>query len=139
MSDQENPTTHLSDFLKCPTCKDFQNAMAVMLEEHRPSRMPFFDRLANLPSAVVTDSLFLGEIHLVYQSAMHATRAAVYLLPHLDAPGLRKRKLQIFIDDDGLPGGVASGAASAKDAMSVSKYFIRFTGSIFCHVRVTCV
>jgi hypothetical protein len=26
-------------------------------------------------------------------------------LPHLDSPGLRQRKLQIFIDDDGLPGG----------------------------------
>src|SRR5208282_3272034 len=37
--------------------------------------------------------------------AMHATRAAVYYLPHLDSPALRKRKLQIFIDDDGLAGG----------------------------------
>jgi hypothetical protein len=36
---------------------------------------------------------------------MHATRAAVYLLPHLDSPAMRKRKLKIFIDDDGLPGG----------------------------------
>jgi hypothetical protein len=36
---------------------------------------------------------------------MHATRAAVYYLPYLDSPALRKRKLQIFIDDDGLPGG----------------------------------
>jgi hypothetical protein len=26
-------------------------------------------------------------------------------LPHLDSPALRKRKLQIFVDDDGLPGG----------------------------------
>jgi hypothetical protein len=105
VSNQENPTTNRSDFLKSPACEDFQNAMATMLEEHRPSRMPFFGRLANLPRAVVSDPLFLGEIHLIYQSAMHATRAAVYLLPHLDAPGLRKRKLQIFIDDDGLPGG----------------------------------
>jgi pyrroloquinoline quinone (PQQ) biosynthesis protein C len=47
----------------------------------------------------------LGQIHLVYQAAMHATRAAVYYLPHLDSPALRKRKLQIFVDDDGLPGG----------------------------------
>jgi hypothetical protein len=47
----------------------------------------------------------LGQIHLVYQSAMHATRAAVYYLPHLDRPALRKRKLQIFIDDDGLADG----------------------------------
>jgi hypothetical protein len=36
---------------------------------------------------------------------MHATRAAVYYLPHLDSPALRKRKLEIFVDDDGLPGG----------------------------------
>jgi len=36
---------------------------------------------------------------------MHATRAAVYYFPHLDSLALRKRKLQIFIDDDGLPGG----------------------------------
>jgi pyrroloquinoline quinone (PQQ) biosynthesis protein C len=47
----------------------------------------------------------LGEIYLVYQAAMHATRAAVYYLPHLDSPGLRKRKLRILTDDDGLPGG----------------------------------
>ena len=48
---------------------------------------------------------FSVEIHLIYQSAMHATRAAVYYLPHLDSPALRKRKLRIFVDDDGLPGG----------------------------------
>jgi hypothetical protein len=96
VSNQENPTTHLSDFLKSPACEDFQNAMATMLEEHRPSRMPFFDRLANLPSAVVRDPSFLGEIHLIYQSAMHATRAAVYLLPHLDAPGSEAETPNIY-------------------------------------------
>ena len=53
----------------------------------------------------MSDPSFLGQILLVYQSAMHATRAAVYYLPHLDSPALRKRKLQIFIDDDGLPNG----------------------------------
>ena len=105
MSNQEEPTSPLSDFLKSTPPEDFPNAMAALLEEHRPSRMPFFGRLATLPSNLVGDPLFLGQIHLVYQSAMHATRAAVYYLPHLDAPALRKRKLQIFIDDDGLPGG----------------------------------
>ncbi|HMD64135.1 MAG TPA: hypothetical protein VKF83_09195 [Stellaceae bacterium] len=49
--------------------------------------------------------MLLGEIHLVYQSAMHATRASVYYLPHLDSPALRKRKLRILIDDDGLADG----------------------------------
>jgi hypothetical protein len=76
-----------------------------MLEEHRPSRMPFFQRLASLPHATAGDPRLLGEIHLFYQAAMHATRASVYYLPHLDSPALRKRKLRIFIDDDGLADG----------------------------------
>jgi hypothetical protein len=83
----------------------FPRAIRCLLEEHRPSRMPFFRHLANLPFPVVSDPRLLGQIHLIYQSAMHATRAAVYYLPHLDSPALRKRKLQILIDDDGLPGG----------------------------------
>jgi hypothetical protein len=74
-------------------------------EDHHPLRSPFFKRLRNLPAAVACDPELLGKIHLVYQSAMHATRAAVYYLPHLDSPAMRKRKLRIFIDDDGLPGG----------------------------------
>src|SRR5215831_10730314 len=85
--------------------EDLPKALAAILEEHRPSRMPFFRRLAGLPRTVASDPRLLGEIHLVYQSAMHATRAAVYYLPHLDRPALRKRKLQILIDDDGLADG----------------------------------
>jgi hypothetical protein len=73
--------------------------------EHRPSQMPFFQHLRMLPRPVAGDPQMLGELYLIYQAAMHATRAAVYFLPHLDSPALRKRKLQIFIDDDGLPGG----------------------------------
>jgi hypothetical protein len=87
------------------TIEDLPNALAAILEEHRASRMPFFSRLAGLPRALASDRRLLGQIHLVYQSAMHATRAAVYYLPHLDGPALRKRKLQIFIDDDGLADG----------------------------------
>ena len=84
---------------------EFPTVLAGLLEPHRPSRMPFFARLGALPRAVASDPQFLGQIHLFYQAAMHATRAAVYYLPHLDSPALRRRKLQIFIDDDGLPGG----------------------------------
>jgi hypothetical protein len=84
---------------------EFPVAMRALAEQHRPSRMPFFQNLAALDYAVASDPSFLGQIHLIYQSAMHATRAAVYYLPHLDSPALRKRKLQIFVDDDGLPGG----------------------------------
>jgi hypothetical protein len=83
----------------------FPSEIEAFLEEHRPSRMPFFKHLAALPFSVASDPLLLGQIHLIYQSAMHATRAAVYYLPHLDSPALRKRKLQILVDDDGLPGG----------------------------------
>lgn len=83
----------------------FPKEIAALAEQHRPSRMPFFERLAASPHETARDPALLGKIHLVYQSAMHATRAAVYYLPHLDSPALRKRKLQIFIDDDGLPGG----------------------------------
>jgi hypothetical protein len=90
---------------KLCTIDEFPDAMTAMLEEHRPSRMPFFERLAAMPRSAASDPSFLGQIHLVYQSAMHATRAAVYYLPHLDSPALRKRKLQIFVDDDGLAGG----------------------------------
>ena len=83
----------------------FPGLINTMLEEHRPSRMPFFARLAAMPRSLAREPRFLGQVHLIYQSAMHATRAAVYYLPHLDSPALRKRKLQIFVDDDGLPGG----------------------------------
>src|SRR5437016_12264058 len=83
----------------------FADKMKALLEEHRPSRMPFFGRFAGLPRTVASDAALLGQIYLIYQSAMHSTRAAVYYLPHLDSPALRQRKLQIFNDDDGLPGG----------------------------------
>jgi hypothetical protein len=84
---------------------EFPIAIRAIAERHRPSRMPFFQDLATLDRAVASDPAFLGQVHLLYQSAMHATRAAVYYLPHLDSPALRKRKLQIFVDDDGLAGG----------------------------------
>ena len=83
----------------------FPRTVIAMVEQHRPSRMPFFQRVRSLPLAIAGDPEFLGDVHLVYQAAMHATRAAVYFLPHLDNPALRKRKLQIFVDDDGLAGG----------------------------------
>jgi hypothetical protein len=83
----------------------FPRTVIDMVEQHRPSRMPFFHRVRSLPLAIAGDPDLLGDVHLVYQAAMHATRAAVYYLPHLDSPALRKRKLQIFVDDDGLPGG----------------------------------
>lgn len=83
----------------------FRSEIDAIAEEHLPSRMPFFDRLAHASPQIARSPALLGRIHLVYQAAMHATRAAVYHLPHLDSPAMRKRKLQIFIDDDGLPGG----------------------------------
>jgi len=93
------------DHLDANAVDGFQDTMMALLNKHRPSRMPFFRRLAQLPKAIASDPEFLGQVHLIYQAAMHATRAAVYYLPHLDSPALRQRKLQIFNDDDGLPGG----------------------------------
>jgi len=83
----------------------FALALAQLAATHRPSRSPFFQHLEECPAKVARNPRLLGRIHLVYQAAMHATRAAVYHLPHLDSPALRQRKLQIFIDDDGLAGG----------------------------------
>jgi hypothetical protein len=83
----------------------FHSAIRAIAEAHRPSKAPFFRRLAALPRDIASDPDFLGQLHLVYQTAMHATRAAVYHLPWLDSPALRRRKLEIFIDDDGLAGG----------------------------------
>ena len=85
--------------------EDLPNVINAMLAEHRPSRMPFFAHVAGLPRLVASNPELLGQIHLLYQSAMHATRASVYYLPHLDSPSLRKRKLRIFIDDDRLADG----------------------------------
>jgi len=104
---QRSPADRRSDYTTPQLCtiEGFPNAMTAMLEKHRPSRMAFFERLAAMPRSAAGDPSLLGQIHLIYQSAMHATRAAVYYMPHLDSPALRKRKLRIFVDDDGLPGG----------------------------------
>jgi pyrroloquinoline quinone (PQQ) biosynthesis protein C len=83
----------------------FSAMIAQISEVHLPSRSPFFEHLRDLPTEVAHNPGVLGQIHLVYQSAMHATRAAVYHLPHLDSPAMRRRKLRIFLDDDGLPDG----------------------------------
>ena len=107
MKSQRRPADRRSDHTEPRVCtiEGFPNAMTAMLDKHRPSRMAFFERLAAMPRSAAGDPSLLGQIHLIYQSAMHATRAAVYYLPHLDSPALRKRKLKIFVDDDGLPGG----------------------------------
>lgn len=91
--------------LKAGAADRFPAMIDAIADAHRPSNAAFFGRLATLPRAVAADPALLGQLHLIYQAAMHATRAAVYFLPHLDSPAMRKRKLQIFIDDDGLSGG----------------------------------
>lgn len=103
--DNETMESFGQDISGSITTDNYPDAIKALAEQHRPSRMPFFRNLACLDHSVASDPLFLGKLHLIYQSAMHATRAAVYHLPHLDSPALRKRKLRIFIDDDGLPGG----------------------------------
>ena len=83
----------------------FPAVIDAIARAHSPANAKFFARLAQLPAEIARDEVFLGQIYLTYQAAMHATRAAVYHLPHLDSPAMRQRKLQIYIDDDGLAGG----------------------------------
>ena len=84
---------------------ELPHALRGIVEDHRPSRMPFFRRVGSLPRNVAADPYFLGQIHLNYQAAMHAMRAAAYHLPHLDSPRLRRRKLRLLCEDDGQPDG----------------------------------
>ncbi len=72
---------------------------------HLPSRHAFFADLAGPLGACLQEPTAAGELYHRYQSAMHATRVAVYHLPHLDTPSLRTRKVRIYVDDDGLEGG----------------------------------
>lgn len=73
--------------------------------ENKASEHPFFKRLPEADSEHMRNPDVLGELLLRYQAAMHSTRAMAYALPMLDSPELRKRKLQILVDDDGLEGG----------------------------------
>ena len=82
----------------------FPAAIKSIAEQHRPSRMPFFvpggsarvGREQSVASRPDPSGIPVG----------HACdTCGGLLLPHLDSPAMRKRKLQIFIDDDGLPGG----------------------------------
>jgi hypothetical protein len=97
--------SHEASGLRQEMVTQFPAIIDTIANAHRPSERPFFQHLGALPVQIASDSRLLGELYLVYQAAMHATRAAVYFLPHLDSPAMRKRKLQIFIDDDGLEGG----------------------------------
>jgi hypothetical protein len=101
----DNLATALAAVPNQGTVAQFPAVIDAIAASHRPSDRPFFQRLGLLPASVARDPKLLGELYLVYQAAMHATRAAVYYMPYLDNPAMRKRKLQIFIDDDGLPGG----------------------------------
>src|SRR5580692_3173652 len=109
----------------------FPRTVIDMVEQHRPSRMPFFHRVRSLPLAIAGDPALLGNIHLVYQAAMHATRAAVYYLPHLDSPALRKRKLQIFVDDDGLPGGDTHHYQLTRAFRNIAAQFVRLAKTLY--------
>jgi hypothetical protein len=60
-----------------PTLVDtFGESIHTLLERYRAARMPFFGRFAALPREVASNPSLLGQIHLNYQSVMHATRAA---------------------------------------------------------------
>lgn len=74
-------------------------------QRHRPSEHVFFRCLSHSDLQQTADPTHLGELLHHYQAAMHATRAMAYFLPMLDSPALRKRKLRILVEDDGLANG----------------------------------
>lgn len=65
-----------------------------------PSKHPFFSRLANFPHEKLRSPNLLGNLHLRYQSACHATRVMIYKIPYLESPSLRNRLIKIISDDD---------------------------------------
>ena len=99
--------THIETYDNIASVEAFRVNMQMIAATHRPAMVPFFMRLAGLPSKAALNPDLLGRIHLTYQAAMHATRAMVYFLPHLDSPELRQRKLQIYSADNGSAHGVS--------------------------------
>jgi hypothetical protein len=83
----------------------FASLIQRIAADHDPGLAPFFHRLRELRGPVAGDPEMLGQIYVVYQAAMHALRAGAYLLPHLDGPATRPRKLRQLVEVDGLPGG----------------------------------
>src|SRR6266851_4907725 len=85
---QSKPADRRSHFAEpgLSLIEQFPFAIAALLEEHRPSRMPFFGRLAAMPRGAASDPCFLGQIHLIYQSAMAGQdRVGTQRLVHRDA------------------------------------------------------
>src|SRR5262245_21657507 len=92
--------TRIETYADIAAVEAFRVNLRMIEATHRPASFPFFMRLAGLPSTAALNPDLLGRIHLTYQAAMHATRAMVYFLPHLDSPELRKRKLEIYLNHD---------------------------------------
>lgn len=67
-----------------------------------PSKHPFFAQLVEFPHEKLRSPDLLGNFHLRYQSACHATRVMIYKIPFLDSPSLRNRLVKIITDDDKL-------------------------------------
>ena len=84
-------------------CREY--LINLSMGQFRPDNHVFFQNLKKMPKKIIESPPLLNSLYLNYQAAMHATRVMVYFLPGLNSPMLRKKKLQIFIDDDGLPGG----------------------------------
>src|SRR3954469_19382844 len=46
----------------------FPSALIEIVQQHRPSRMPFFRHVRSLSLPVASDPDFLGDVHLIYQA-----------------------------------------------------------------------
>jgi hypothetical protein len=97
----------------------------------------FFATLANAPREVVQNKGFLNEFYHRYQSAMHATRAAVYNAPYLNAPTLRQRKIDILADDDAI-GGISH--HKHLESIPLPLYVHHpFSSMVHCNYFVSCM
>jgi hypothetical protein len=83
----------------------FPGLINTMLEAHRPSRMPFFARLGRDAPLIGRRAVFPRPDTFDLPIGNACNPRSGLLPPHLDSPALRKRKLSIFVDDDGLPRG----------------------------------
>ncbi|MEM8720382.1 MAG: hypothetical protein AAGE84_13940 [Cyanobacteria bacterium P01_G01_bin.39] len=78
----------------------FLSEIEKIYNKYLPSNHIFFTMLSDFPHEKLRSPNLLGNFHLRYQSACHATRVMIYRIPYLENPSLRNRLLKVISDDD---------------------------------------
>ena len=88
------------------TCLDHFSTKSREILKDEAVTHPFFGQLARAKIPKVSNSFgYWDDLYAHYQGAMHTSRVLAYYMPHLDSPDLRRVKLEILAEDDGLPEG----------------------------------